>query len=486
MPVTLPSRGVFFASAAAVACFACLLTLLKSVLDSECDGADGGSKLRAVSTACMVAAAVSLVASVTHLLKSGALSWALAAAICSKWQPVYFAFVTVQRLVLRAMVTYIAIYDTDDTGPCSDYESAVQAISWMWLCTITTTAISTVCCDMEAALSPALRRCAYGLLALVLLLDAIGSVVWGNALASDARIYVVKVDFKLDSQLTSCIMSQVVIAVHFLYVSCRSRRGRGWAYASLRFELDECGRSLSIAMLPTTADCRKDSGGAASAATPMLASVESAPAESQRAGAAGRSVLSRLRVRWLGLQQQRVSRCRVFVIPCVAVRDAGGGVGGFAVARPVFDMRWLRPLQQLAGAHCGFYSGIVVCFLGVPSIACSIIFVGQSRGVSTLVLNLLVWIFALGFLSSKRYGLDRVAAKHVVLSFRFAVIVALLATDVALTARREHPMVAVSNASMGLLFCLCVLLDCSPHLPPLAQIFISVSAHIRDIRESVS
>ena len=121
MPVTLPSRGVFVASAAAVACFACLLTLLKSVLRSECEGADGGG-LRAVSTACMVAAAVSLVASFAHLLKSRALSWALAAAICSKWQPVYFAFVTVQRLVLTAMATYAVSSDTSRTGPCSDYE----------------------------------------------------------------------------------------------------------------------------------------------------------------------------------------------------------------------------------------------------------------------------------------------------------------------------------------------------------------------------
>jgi hypothetical protein len=87
----------------------------------------------------------------------------------------------------------------------------------------------------------------------------------------------------------------------------------------------------------------------------------------------------------------------------------------------------------------------------------------------------------LGFLSSKRYGADRVAAKHVALSFRFAVIVALRATDLALAARRvytigRHPTEAVANAFVGLLFCLCVLLDCSPHLPALVQIFISVNA----------
>jgi hypothetical protein len=176
----------------------------------------------------------------------------------------------------------------------------------------------------------------------------------------------------------------------------------------------------------------------------------------------------------------------VFVIPCVAVRDAGGGGGGcgFAVARPVFDLRWLRPLKRLADAHPRFYVGFILCFLAVPSISCLFVFRGQSqsRGISVSVLNLLICIMMAGFLSSKRYGLDRVAAKHVALSFRFAVIVALLATDVALFARTidtigSHPTVAVISVFVGLFFCLCVLLDCSPQLPPSFQIFFSVSAH---------
>ena len=483
MPVALPFRCAFVASSVAVVCFACLLTLLKSVLRSECGDAGGGG-LRSVSIACVAAAAVSLVASAAHLLKSRALSWALAAAICSKWQPVYFAFMMVQRLVLRAIITHAVITNTKRSGPCSDDETAVHAISWMWLCTITTTALSTMCCDMEAALSPAVRRCAYGLLALVLLLDAIGSVVWGNALTGDVHFSIATVDFNLDGQFTSCIMSQLVIAVHFLYVSCRSQRGRGWAYASLRFELDECGRSLSMPMLPSTTNRRKDSGGAASAATPMLESEDSAPAETQLAAAAGSSVLSRLRARWLELQQRQVSRCQVFVIPCVAVLETGGGGGGgFAVARPLFDMRWLRPLQRLADAHPRGYIGFVFLFLAVPALACYIIFFHQTEatGFSNLVFMFFICIMMLGFLSSKRCGLDRVAAKHVALSFRFAVIVALLATDVALSARKVytiglHPIEPVARVFVGLFFCLCILLDCSPQLPPLAQIFLSVKA----------
>ena len=86
-----------------------------------------------------------------------------------------------------------------------------------------------------------------------------------------------------------------------------------------------------------------------------------------------------------------------------------------------------------------------------------------------------------GFLSSKRYGLDRVAVKHVALSFRFAIFVTLLAADLALTIRQvytidKHPTLAVGNAFTALLFCLCILLDCSPQLPPSVQIYISVRA----------
>jgi hypothetical protein len=223
---------------------------------------------------------------------------------------------------------------------------------------------------------------------------------------------------------------------------------------------------------------RNESGLAASMTTPMMQ--ETASPQPHYA-AARRSVFARLRQRWLQFQQRRMLRCRVFVIPCVAVRDAGGSGDGFAVARPVFDMIWLRPLQRLADAHPRFYVGFGICFLAVPNFYCLFIFTNETRGVSTLVLTMLVCIMMVGFLSSKRYGLDGVAAKHVVLSFRFAVLVALLATDTALYARRvytigEHPTVAVSNAFKGLAFCLFVLLDCSPHLPALAQIFISVNA----------
>jgi hypothetical protein len=226
-----------------------------------------------------------------------------------------------------------------------------------------------------------------------------------------------------------------------VYVSCRSRRGRGWAYASLRFELDECGKSMlmSTPMVATMTGSGMESGAAASAATPMLASDASARAELQHAGAARLNALSRLRQRWLQFQQRQVSRCRVFVVPCVAMRGAGGGGEAvFALGRPAFDLRWLRPLQRLADAHPRLYIGFAFFFLAVPNFVCAIVFSiqSQARGISTLVLNSMLCIKMFGFLSSKRYGLDRVAVKHIVLSFRFAILVVLLATDLALNIRQ--------------------------------------------------
>jgi hypothetical protein len=40
----------------------------------------------------------------------------------------------------------------------------------------------------------------------------------------------------------------------------------------------------------------------------------------------------------------------------------------------------------------------------------------------------------------------------------------------------KHPLIVVAIAFNSLFFCLCILLDCSPHLPPSVQIYISVNA----------
>jgi hypothetical protein len=479
MPVKLPLHVVFAIPAVALACSAGLLTLLKSVLRSECP-APGGSNHRLVTIACLLATALCLVASAAYLVKSR--SWTQAAAICSKWQPVYFVIMSVQRLVLTATVVYAVVTGSGRAGSCllePEYENAVHAISLMWNCAVLMASLSTMCCDTAADLSPRQRRCAYGLLALVLLLDEIGSVMWDNPLASNISISVTtNVSALLDSQLTSCIASQVVLALHFVYVACRSRRGRGWAYASLRFELDECGRSMAMLVAKIS---RKDTVATDSAVTPMLALDASAPTEQQHAGVARWKTLSRLRQRWLQFQQRQVSRCRVFVVPCVAMLDGGGSEAVFALARPALDLRWLQPLQRLADGHPRYYIGFGFFFLAMPSIACAKFLNGQAQGISTLVLNFCICVMMLGLLSSKRYGLDRIAAKHVALSFRFGIFVTWLATDVALSMRQVHtldmhPTLVVAAVLRNIFFCLCILLDCSPHLPPSVQIYISVRA----------
>jgi hypothetical protein len=477
MPLALPFRAVFAASAVALSCCTSLLALLKSVLRADCSAPyTGGSSLRPVAISCIVTAALSLAASAAHLVKSRA--WSHAAAVCSKWQPVYFLFVSVQRLVLTAVVAYAA-----SAGPCSEHASTVHAVSLMSSCAVLMAALVAMCCDWEAQLPPALRRCTYGLLALVVLLDWTGSVVWGNPLAGNASFSVTEsFSILLDNQLTSSIASQVVLALHFVYVSCRSRRGRGWSYASLRFELDECGRSMSMRGLPKSRSSGVESGTAA----PMLGSDVSARAQLQPAEAARWRALSRLRQRWLQFQQRQVSRCRVFVIPCVAVLDAGGGgAAGFALARPAFDLRWLRPLQRLADAHPLCYVALGFVFLGVPSVVCAIVFTVQSRarGASNLVFNFFICIMMLGFLSSKRNGLDRVAVKHVAQSFRIAIFFALFAAEVALNIRQVykfdmHPTEVVASALARLIFCMCIVLDCSPHLSSSAQVLFSVNARV--------
>jgi hypothetical protein len=285
----------------------------------------------------------------------------------------------------------------------------------------------------------------------------------------------------LNNQLTSCIMSQVVMALHFLYVSCRSRHGRGWAYASLRFELDERGGSTLLEGMATATKRSPDGGAGACAATPMLGSGPPAAAPLQRAGAARVSMLHGVRDWWRELQRRQVSRCRVFLIPCVRLGDGGGGGQGEVVlARPAFGLRWLAPLQRLADAHPRMYFFLGSLFLGVPPfVISSFVLRGQAKGISRLVLNFLVLIMALGFASSKRYNLDRVAVKHVLLSFRFLIIAFLLAIDISLNIRLVitsdmHVTDVIAYVLAVLFFCLCILMDCTPHLPPAVQILISV------------
>jgi hypothetical protein len=486
-----PNPRALAASLFAAICCVCLLTFLKSVFRDECiKGFFGssGSIVRPAVTSCLVAAALVFVANVAFLFKTRSKLRSLAAAICSKWQPLYFIATSIERAICRSIVisNADAMSSSNDGSffcPLSSvYENQGHAAAFIWNCAILLTGLSTICCDLDADFTPALRRCSYFLLVLCLLVDTIGSYIWGNV-ASQVEVSVGTVNLLLDNQITSCVTTQTVIALHFLYVSCRSRHGRGWAYASLRFDLDECGKALLILPEMTQSNAiLEQTNKTASELTPMTE--PPASHESKNSLAEISNALSKMRRRWLQFQNYHVSRCRVFVIPCVVnPGNESSSDPEFALVRPAFDLTFLRPLQRLADAHPKFYVSFVFFFLAIPNVS-FLIFLrdgpsGPLRSIANLVLNSCMVIMFLAVLSSRRHGLDRVAAKYVMSSFRFATCSVLLAQWICLYILeayigRIHPVQVAVTVVLALLFLECALLDCSPHFPASTQILISV------------
>ena len=139
----LSYRSVFAALAAkvtGVACFLCLLTIVKNALHFECL-APGGGNLRPVAIASMTAAALSLVSSAAYLSKSRACSWALASL----------------QVAARALCDAdsgkahsdgdrheCSMYVYDD---CSEYQDAIHAICCMWCFSILMTGLSAMRCE---------------------------------------------------------------------------------------------------------------------------------------------------------------------------------------------------------------------------------------------------------------------------------------------------------------------------------------------------
>jgi hypothetical protein len=486
-----PHPRALAASLSAAICCVCLLTFLKSVFRDECiKGFFGpsGSIVRPAVVSCLVAAALAFVANIAFLFNTRSKLRTLAAAICSKWQPAYFIVTSIERAICRAIVIFNADAmrsSNDDFYFCplsSVYENQGHAAAFIWNCAILLTGLSTICCDLDADFTPALRRCSYFLLVLCLLVDTIGSYIWGNV-ASQVEVSVGDVNLLLDNQITSCVTTQTVIALHFLYVSCRSRHGRGWAYASLRFDLDECGRALLNLPEATQSSANMEQSGKATSELTTLTEPLASHGPKNTEGEIS-NALSKMRLRWLQFQNYHVSRCRVFVIPCVVntgIESSSDPV--FALLRPAFDLRFLRPLQRLADAHPKYYVSFVFFFLAIPNCLC-LIFLrdgpsGPFRSIANLVLNSCMVIMFLAVLSSRRHGIDRVAAKYVMSSFRFATCAVLLAQWICLYILeayngRIHPVQLAVTVVLALLFLECALLDCSPHFPASTQILISV------------
>lgn len=477
----------------AVGCV-CLLALFNAIFHSECiEGrvVRSGSNLFAIVIIFMIVAAIALVSNAAFLLRprpSGA--WPRFVEIslrCSVWKPLSLIIVSISKIFLRVVV--FGNFGTDKShadscGLSAVYENQYHAATIMWDCAIFVTALSAICCDLELDFTPTLRRCAHIRLALCLVVDVIGSYVWGNGMAGQMSISLGPLKFLLDTQITSCITSQAVIALHLMFVSCRSRSGRGWAYGSLRFEFDECGRnSINREMMHIKREVHE------AFAAINVPAIEAQSNDVQKMLVFDCSICHQLRQRLLQHQQKLLANCSVFLIPCRIADESGENVE-FVLARPAFDVSWLRPLQRAADLHPVLYLNICFWVLVVPSILSAIFISVQFRGVVTFVLNFSAAIVLLGFLSSKRFNLDRVAVKHVASSFRFVVTVVLIVQGIALYVRRailtatqgnssyyqKTPWTPAAVAAGALCFCQCALLDCSPHFPAIGQTFVTVTA----------
>jgi hypothetical protein len=116
----------------------------------------------------------------------------------------------------------------------------------------------------------------------------------------------------------------------------------------------------------------------------------------------------------------------------------------------------------------------------VPSMLFTFTLPGQDRGKPTLVLNSCMFIGLLGYLSSRRHGLDRVAFKHVASSFRLSTCVVLVAGWIALSIRYvlisgHDPSTAAAVAILCLVFLECCFLECIPNMPASTQIYTTVT-----------
>lgn len=499
-----PLHFVFAATAIIITCCTSLVTILKRAFRSECIDGEGaglsGSTLRPAMLSLLVAAALASVMTASCLVKLlSKKARALFGAVCSKWQPLYFVVVSVQKIVVRVIANPYAFGSMSKRNvTChldADNANQFYAAIFLWDSVILMTAISTICADVDVEVTPGLRRCAQSLLALCLCVDAVGSYVWGNEMAGLATFSISRFEFLLDNQITSCITSQAVLALHFMFVGLRSRLGRGWFYASLRFELEQFGREslprMSLCQLsPSLDDAHNNSSSSFTQAT--FETDLSIGLQSKAAGRPSSSILSWARERLLQFQQRHVSKCRVFLIPCTAVHEhIGNGEDVFALARPFFEFKCLRPLQRIAEAHPKRYFSFGFFFLGVPSFLLYSLLERRMREIIIIALNASIFIAILAFISGRRYNLDRVAAKQVALSFRFAIYCVLVSQWIALDARRAYLVLnegqtgnygttfldVAAVAVLAICFCVCLLLDCSPNLPVTVQFFVTVSVH---------
>jgi hypothetical protein len=134
-------------------------------------------------------------------------------AMCSKWQSLSFLLVSVERVVLEAIaVRYAASASQQRAGSCAAVETQLVASTLLQSCAMLLAGVGTLCCDLDAGFAPSLRRCAYALLSALLLVEAVGSHLWGNTMAVFVAVSLPDADpaFNLLSTVIYCSIS-----VHF-------------------------------------------------------------------------------------------------------------------------------------------------------------------------------------------------------------------------------------------------------------------------------
>ncbi len=458
----------------------CIFAFLKSATHAACASNDSQQILSnnqsQTITASFVWAAMALVANAAILVfksrsKQGL---ALAAAICAKWQPAYFLLVSIERVVFSGVMVARDVKD-ETAGPCGfslHQHGQILATELLMPISLLFFSLAAICCDYDPDFTPAMRRGAYFASAACFVSDMICSFVWGFGTRTDrGNLSFGPFRFLLDNQITSCITSQVVVLLHLLYVSCRSREGRGWAYASLRFVLVK-QYNMETLLEPSCSPLVRQMSNFNGA----LEGVQEADVQAQ----AHSNLFPRLRHRFLRFQRRHLQACQVFAIPCVegdSNLSTGLTASGLQLARPLFRIKFPGIMARFAELHVSLYFGVLL-IVGLVSLACTQL---EPTSTATLVLNIIVVYGLLGSLSCKRHNIDSVAAKHVSTSFRFVCICLLLLFEVTLDVHlfyigQQSPQNVASSIVMIMVFILCLLVDCSPNLPTAVQTAISVRA----------
>ena len=503
MPVGL-FRWAYVVPAITATAGVCIHAFIKSMIRAACanDGPQQSSNDQSQAiVASLVFAAMAVTANAAFLVfKSRNIQGlALFFEICVNWQPAYFVLVSIQRIVFLALVV-AGDSREDSEGACgfsSHQLGQILATELLMPIALLLFTLSSICCDYDPDFTPAMRRGTYAASSACFALDMICSFVWGFGTNVNRGLFSFgPFRFVLSNQIASCAASQVAILLHVLYVSCRSRRGLGWAYESLRFELvkerttgELLNEPYDFSMTSHMPNSSGASQGTQLSVSPTSSQMPSFNGASE--GVHGRevqapehsNVFSRLLHRLLRFRRQCLQTSRVFAIPCVeSASNLRSTASGLEVERPLIRIKLLPDrILRVAELHDKLY--IWALFIVVlVSMVCSQLQL-ERTGTASLVLNIILLYGILGFFSCKRHNFGSVAAKHVSSSFQFVSICVVFLFYVAVNIRYSYigqrsPQISVAYIMMMLIYILCLLADCSPNLPAIVQTAISVRLFI--------